>query len=127
MKELELFPFPRNRLSETDSQLASNLLEMLRREVADRRVELKESYEGLLRPALRKVMVDIGLQRMFFPEALGGEEHNSPRAAYTVAAALEAVGWADTGLAYLAAHNLAFQALLALRDHLDEAACSRFA
>lgn len=127
MKELELFPFPKNRLSETDSQLASNLLEMLRREVAERRVELKESYEGLLRPALRKVMVDIGLQRMFFPEAMGGEEHNSPRAAYTVAAALEAVGWADTGLAYLAAHNLALQALLALRDHLDEAACSRFA
>jgi alkylation response protein AidB-like acyl-CoA dehydrogenase len=127
MENLETFPYPRNRLTEADSQLASALLEMLRREVANRRVELKESYKELLRPALKKVMLEIGLQRMFFPESLGGDGHGTPRAAYTVAAAMEALGWADTGLAYLAAHNLALQALLALEGSTQEDSLARFA
>ena len=127
MNELELFPYPKNRLQKTDLDLAASLHDLVQKEIVDKRLELKEDYEGLLSPNLNKLLVEVGLQRMFWPEDLGGEEHNGPEAAYTVAAALEQVGRADTGLGYLVAHNLALQAALAMRENLDREACARFA
>lgn len=127
MNDLDLFPYPKNRLQKSDLDLAASLRDLVQKEIVDKRLELKEDYEGLLKPNLNKLLVEVGLQRMFWPESLGGEEHNGPDAAYTVAAALEQVGRADTGMAYLAAHNLALQAALAMRENLQEGACARFA
>ena len=127
MKKLEAFPYPTNRLKEEDLALASALEGMLSREVAGRRLELKEDYEQLLTPALKKVLADIGLQRMFWPESAGGDGHNSPAAAYTVVTALEQVARADTGLAFLCAHNLALQAYLTVGADHTQALVERFA
>jgi len=113
MSRFDPFPFPANRLQDVDAALASTLEGLLEKEVASRRLELKEDYEGLLAPAYRKMMCDIGLQRVFWAEEAGGSGHDGPGAAYTVVAALEQVGRYDTGLAFLAAHSLALQAALA--------------
>ncbi|MDY6795560.1 MAG: acyl-CoA dehydrogenase family protein [Actinomycetota bacterium] len=127
MNNLDLFPYQKNRLEDTDLQLASTLHDLVEREVMDKRLELKEDYEQLLKPSMRKIFVDIGLQKMFWPEKLGGEGHNGPEAAYTVVAALEQVARADTGLAFLAAHGMALQASMASRGETDGEACARFA
>ena len=112
MHDLDLFHLPRNRLQEADLALASGLREMLDREVAARRLELKEDFEGLLKPALGRILCEVGLQRMIWPEELGGEGHELHLAPYTAAAALEQVGRADVGLAVLASRSLSLQALL---------------
>ncbi|MDI6830715.1 MAG: acyl-CoA dehydrogenase family protein [Actinomycetota bacterium] len=127
MNGSEIIPFPRNRLDKADLDLASTLQAMVEKEIVDKRLELKEDFERLLAPSLAKIMLDIGLQKMFWPEEHGGEGHNSPSAAYTVAAALEQVGWADTGLAFLAAHSLALQAAMTLEGARNEEACAAFA
>jgi alkylation response protein AidB-like acyl-CoA dehydrogenase len=114
MSDLDLFPHPVNRLGQVDVGLASSLQDLVEKEVMARRPELKEDYEQLLRPALGKILAGVGLQRMFWPEESGGEGHDQPAAAYTIASALEQIGRADTGLAFLAAHNLALQAALML-------------
>jgi len=85
MSSFELFPCPGRRLADTDRALATSLNEMLEKEVRSKRLELKEDYEGLLRPALERVLVDVGLQKVFWDESLGGEGHNGPEAAFTVA------------------------------------------
>ena len=120
MNGLDLFPFPKHRLQKTDLDLAASLQGLVEKQVMDRRLELKEDYEGLLKPSLGKLMAEIGLQKMFWPEKYGGDEHNQPAASYTVAAALEQIGRADVGLAFLAAHSLALQAALALEDNYRE-------
>jgi alkylation response protein AidB-like acyl-CoA dehydrogenase len=127
MNDLDLFPYPRNRLQESDLDLATSLHSLVDKEVVDKRLELKEDYDGLLEPVLGKLMVDIGLQKMFWPEKLGGEEYNGPNASYTIMAALEQIGRADTGLAFLAAHNLALQASLAMENNYLEEQCAAMA
>jgi alkylation response protein AidB-like acyl-CoA dehydrogenase len=116
MYDLELFHCPRNRLQEADLALASSLRGMLEKEVAAKRLELKEDYFGLLEPALQKVLCGVGLQRMIWPAELGGEGHELGLAPYTAAAALEQLGRADVGLAVMASSCIALQALLAVRE-----------
>lgn len=116
MSLLDLFLYPADRLAKVDIDLASSLRTIVEKDVIAGRLELQEDYERLLRPALRKVLAGVGLQRMFWPEASGGDGHDRPAAAYTVMAAIEQLGRADTGLAFLAAHNLSLQAALALES-----------
>lgn len=127
MQDLDLFPYPKSRLQSTDVDLASSLRGLVEKEIMDKRLELKEDYEGLIKPSLEKVLVGIGLQKMFWPESLGGDEHNRPAASYTISAALEQIGRADLGLAYLVAHNLSLQAALAMEGSGRDELCSRFA
>lgn len=127
MSDLDLFPYPKNRLGEADLDLAASLQGLVEKEIMDKRLELKEDYDKLLAPMLRKLFVDIGLQKMFWPEKLGGDEHNQPEAAYTIASALEQIARADTGLAFLAAHSLALQASLAMEGNLNQELCESVA
>jgi len=124
MNDLELFPYPKHRLQAADQDLAASLQGLVEKEIVNKRLELKEDYEQLLKPSLGKLMVEIGLQKMFWPEKHGGEEHNEPGASYTVVAALEQIGRADTGLAFQAAHSLALQAALALEANYLEEQCA---
>jgi alkylation response protein AidB-like acyl-CoA dehydrogenase len=127
MNGLDLFPYPKNRLQKADLDLAASLQGMVEKQIMDKRLELKEDYEQLLEPSLGRLMAEVGLQKMFWPEKYGGEEHNQPIASYTVAAALEQIGRADIGLAFLAAHSLALQAALALEDNYQEEQCAAVA
>lgn len=127
MAQLDIFHYPRSRLKDVDFALASSVEGMLEKEVVSKRLELKEDYDQLLRPSMEKMLVGIGLQKMLWPEALGGEEHNQPGVAYTIVSALEQAGKADVGLAFLAAHSLSLQAALALEGNYSEEACRAFA
>jgi len=127
MSDLDLFLYPKNRLQAADLDLAVSLNGLVEKEIVAKRLELKEDYDGLITPSLAKLMVEVGLQKMFWPEKLGGEEHNEPAASYTIAAALEQIGRADTGLAFLAAHSLALQAAIAAKGNYQEELCTRVA
>jgi alkylation response protein AidB-like acyl-CoA dehydrogenase len=127
MAQLDIFHYPRSRLKDVDLALASSLEGMLEKEVTSKRLELKEDYENLLRPSLEKILVGIGMQKMLWPEALGGEDHNKPDVSYTIVSALEQAARADVGLAFLAAHSLSLQAAMALEGNYDEDACRAFA
>ena len=83
MNDQDLFAYPRGRLQAADLDLAASLQAMVQKEVIDKRLELKEDYDALLEPSLAKLMAEVGLQKMFWPEKLGGEEHNEPAASYT--------------------------------------------
>jgi alkylation response protein AidB-like acyl-CoA dehydrogenase len=127
MSDQDLFLYPRNRLQAADLDLAVSLNGMVEKEIVNKRLELKEDYDGLIRPSLAKLLVEVGLQKMFWPEKLGGEEHNEPAASYTIAAALEQIGRADVGLAFLAAHSLALQAAVAAKGSCQEELCTEVA
>ncbi len=127
MSEHDVFPCMYEWLSDMDVSLAGNLRRWADNEVMARRLELKESYEGLLEPAMRKLFLEIGLQRLLWPEEYGGDGHNSPRAAVTMVAALEQVSRGDTSIALLLASMWALQSCMAMEGKENAAACEAFA
>ncbi len=118
------FPFLCEWATEMDLSLAENLREWAENEVMARRLELKEDYEGLLEPAIRKLFLEIGLQRLFWPEEYGGDGHNLPSAAVTATAALEQVARGDVGIAFLLSCLLALQSAVAMEGEVKEEICS---
>jgi alkylation response protein AidB-like acyl-CoA dehydrogenase len=124
MKEFDLFPYPKEWVSDVDVSLAGSIMQWAEKEVISKRLEYKEDYDQLLFPALKKLSLDLGLQKVLWPEAYGGEEHNKSEVAITILVALEQVGRADTGLGCLLANTLAIQSTIALYKNLNDDLCS---
>ncbi len=127
MGEHDIFPCMHEWLSDTDLSLAGNLKRWADNEVMAKRLELKESYDGLLAPAMRKLFLEIGLQRLFWPEQHGGDGHNNPKAAMTIVAALEQVARGDTSIAFLLSSMWALQSCIAKEGSENAAACEALA
>ena len=127
MSEHDLFPFAREWLSDMDVSLADNLKKWAESELMEKRLELKEDYSGILEPAMRKLFLDIGLQRLLWPEKYGGDGHNSPGAALTMTAALEQVSRGDTSIALLLSGMWALQSCMAMEGKENAEACEAFA
>jgi alkylation response protein AidB-like acyl-CoA dehydrogenase len=123
MGEHDLFPFMHEWLSDMDVSLADNLKGWADNEVMAKRLELKEDYEQLLHPAMKTLFTNIGLQRLFWPEQYGGDGHNSPVAALTMAAGLEQIARGDTGIALLLSGMWALQSCVAMEGALNEKVC----
>ncbi len=123
MGEQGLFPTIDEWLSDMDKSLADNLRRWADSEVMEKRLEHREDHAQLLEPAMRKLFVDIGLQKLLWPEKHGGDGHTGTEAALTVAAALEQISRADTGIAYLLANTVALQSSMALDGTDNDAAC----
>jgi alkylation response protein AidB-like acyl-CoA dehydrogenase len=127
MSEHDVFPCMYEWLTDMDVSLAGNLRRWADNEVMSKRLELKEGYEQLLEPAMRKLFLDIGLQRLLWPEEYGGDGHNSPKAAMTMVAALEQVSRGDTSIALLLSSMWALQSSMAMEGSENKDACEAFA
>lgn len=117
----EIFPVPVEWLQDVDRSMASTVAGWADAEVMAGRLEHKEDNESLLAPAMRKLLIDIGLQAMLWPDELGGGGLSTPDAAMTLASVLEQVGRADTGIGFLLANTFALQSAFAVEPHRDGA------
>ena len=72
MSSQDLIPYPKDMVHESDLSLAQTLQKWAETEVMPKRLEYREDYEKLLKPAMRKLFLDIQLQKMFWPERYGG-------------------------------------------------------
>ncbi|OFW60100.1 MAG: hypothetical protein A2Y75_02095 [Candidatus Solincola sediminis] len=127
MSEHSLFPFTHEWLSDMDLSLAENLKRWSDNELIAKRLEYKEDYEQLLMPAITKLFVEIGMQRLLWPEAHGGDGHNGPAAALTMVAALEQVARGDTSIALLLSGMWAFQSVIAMQGTINDTVCQGLA
>ena len=116
----ELFPVPVEWLEEADVSMASTVAGWADAEVMAGRLEHHEDYDTLLFPAMRKLFCDIGLQSALYPDELGGGGLDNPTAALTLAAVLEQVGRADTGIAFLLANWYALTSVIAIGPDRNE-------
>jgi alkylation response protein AidB-like acyl-CoA dehydrogenase len=92
-----------------------------------KRLEFREDYGQLLEPAMRKLFVDIGLQKMQWPEKHGGAGQNNPDIALPLILALEQVGRGDTGIGFLFAVTFALSTTFTMEKNYRESLCARFA
>lgn len=127
MKYQDLFPVPVEWMTDTDESMAETMARWAEVEVKARRLEHREDYGALLEPALKKLMVELGVGSMFMPEVAGGGGMSSPDAALTAAVCLEQAGYADTGIGFLCANTLALQASFAVEPNVDAKLLEEFA
>lgn len=127
MSEYDLFPCLREWMGEMDVSLAGNLKRWAENEVMAKRLELKEDYSRLLEPAMRQLFLEIGMQRLFWPEEYGGDGHNAPEVALTVTASLEQVARGDVGIAFFLAALFALQSAVAMEGAVNKEACAALA
>lgn len=127
MDSLDLIPYPQDMVQETDLLLARTIQQWAETEVISKRLEYREDYEKLLKPAMRSLFVNVEMQKMIWPESCGGIGMNKPEVAQTLALALEQVGRADTGIGYLAAVTFTLCSSFALECNMNEELCRRIA
>ncbi len=127
MSDHDLFPYLYEWASDMDVSLAGNLRRWAENEVMAKRLELKEDYEQLLEPAMRKLFLEIGMQRLLWPEEHGGDGHNTPAASLTITAALEQVARGDVGIALLLSSLWALQSAVAMEGAVNGEACAALA
>ena len=84
MKYQELFPVPNEWLQDSDRSMAETVSDWAEQEVNSKRLEHREDYDAILVPAMKKLLLDIGLQAMILPEEVGGGGMDTPEAAMTV-------------------------------------------
>ncbi|MEW5784530.1 MAG: acyl-CoA dehydrogenase family protein [Bacillota bacterium] len=127
MSNLDLIPYPKDMVQESDVSLARTLQQWAEAEVLSKRLEYREDYEKLLKPAMRKLFIDVELQKMIWPENCGGIGLNTPEVARTLALSLEQIGRADTGIGYLFSVTFALCSSFAMETNLNEELCDRIA
>ena len=106
------FASPREWIDEDDLAFARTVHRWAQQEVVEQRTVHGESYDQLLRPALRTLLLELGLQHSPWPEKQGGQGLALPGAAMTYTLAQEQVGRADVGLGVVLAAGLAAAATL---------------
>ena len=127
MANQDLTCFMWEKAEEEDVSLAKSLSEWADTEVIGKRLEYNEDYEKLAKPAMKKLFLDIEMQKLIWKESYGGAGHNSGDAAPTIALALEQIGRADTGMGFNAAVMFALNGTFALEENLNEKLCSEVA
>jgi len=127
MENLDIFPYLKDSAEEPDLLMVQTLRRWADAEVFSKRLEYREDYNKLLKPAMQKLFVDVELQKMIWPEQCGGGGLNKPEVARTLVLALEQVGRADTGIGYLLAVTFALCSSFNLENDLNNDLCFRIA
>ena len=127
MGSLDLIPYPQDMVQEADLLLARTLQQWAETEVISKRLEYREDYEKLIKPAMRSLFIDVEMQKMIWPESCGGIGLNKLEIAQTLTLALEQIGRADTGIGFLAAVTFALCSSFALECNMKEELCQRIA
>ncbi len=109
MRHLDVFPVPREWLSESDIALSETIENWAEKEVIQKRLSLRESYDSLLLPAMKSLFCDVGLQKIVV-----SEDGEYDKAAYPITAVLacEHTAMADTGISALLSNLLVFEYLI---------------
>lgn len=127
MANQELISLPQGKVEEADLSLAQSLKEWAEAEVINKRLEHKEDFEKLLQPAMKKLLLDIEMQKVLWPEKYGGVGHNTPDVALTLSLALEQIGRADTGIGFICAATYALCSAFVLKHTMNDKLCKTFA
>lgn len=127
MDSSKIFPFPLGSVDDSDFLLAQTLYRWAETELVSKRLEFREDYDKLLLPAMKKLFVDVELQKMTWPESCGGIGLNRREIAHTLVMALEQVGRADCGIGYLLAVTLTLCSSINFEYNRKEDLCQRIA
>lgn len=128
MQPTQIFPYPKEWVGAEAEMLADSIREWGEKEVVPNRQKFDEDYENkLIGPAMKALFVDIGIQKLIWPEEYGGGGLNSPDVAVTIVRALEEIGRVDPGIGFVVAGTLSSLIPIVMAPHVNEKLCAEFA
>lgn len=122
------FLYPKEWVTEDAETLADSIRNWADKEIIPNRQKFDEDYKNeLVGPAMRKLFVEIGLQKMMWPEKYGGVGFNTPEVATIIVRVLEEIGRADPGIGYIFANTFSAVIPIVMEPHMNEELCKEFA
>jgi len=122
------FLYPKEWIEEDDETIANSVKEWANKEVIPNRQKFDEDYNNeLVGPAIKKLFIDIGLQRMIWPVKYGGEGLNTPAISSMLIRVLEEVSKADSGIGFIFANTFCSLIPVVLEPNINDVLCSEFA
>jgi len=128
MVKKDVFLYPKEWVTEEDETLADSVRDWADKEVMPNRQEFDEDYEDkLVGPAMKKLFVEIGLQKMVWPEKYGGEGLNTPAVSSMLVRVLEEISRADSGIGFIFANTFCSLLPIILEPDINDELCSELA
>ncbi len=130
MTTIDDFTRPKEFLSPLEKYIGGMIREWAENDVIPYRRKFNEDWKdhNWVEPAMKKLYVDIGLQKAVWPKEVGGWGlGQSDHVGTLMARVFEEVGRADTGIAVASAVTFWPLIMIALKPHINEELCAEFA
>jgi acyl-CoA dehydrogenase len=123
----DLFLFPKQWMDDESGGVVTLIRQWADKEIISKRMEYRENYSKLFPEKRQKLYLDIGLQRLMFPEKLGGFGWNNPAKAPGLLAILMEIGRADASIGMSAAVQHAILSTIVMEPNLNNDLCDTLA
>jgi alkylation response protein AidB-like acyl-CoA dehydrogenase len=122
-----LFLFPQQWVDDEARRFAATARQWADKEIISRRLDYQKDYDNLFTFMRKKLMDDIGFERLVLPEENGGYGWNSPTSAPGILTVFTEIGRADTAIGFAAVVKYAIFAVIAMKPNIDENLCGELA
>jgi alkylation response protein AidB-like acyl-CoA dehydrogenase len=119
----EIFPYPVNMLDDDARVIAATVHQWADKEIINKRLEYLKGYSELFNERSRSYNLDLGFQRIVFPEKHGGSGFNTPGKMMTLVAVLIELGRADASIGFMSALQHALSAVVAIEPNVNTDIC----
>jgi alkylation response protein AidB-like acyl-CoA dehydrogenase len=119
----DLFLYPQEWIDDGAKDFVSLVRKWAEREIISKRHEYRLNYEDLFIEKRKKLIEDIGLERLVLPENYGGYGWNEPAGAPGITAVLSEVGRADGAIGFALAVKFAVFSVITMKPSINDLLC----
>jgi len=123
----ELFPFPKNWVDEDTKAIAEAIHQWADKEIINNRLEYQKAYHELFHSRRKSHNLDIGFQKIIFPEKYGGSGFNTLEKTPALVTILIELSRADAGLGFMSALEYTVSAVAAMEPNVNIGVCDLIA
>lgn len=118
-----LFLFPQQWVDDEARRFAATARQWADKEIISKRLDYQKGYDTLFTDKRKKLIDDIGFERLVLPEENGGYGWNSPTSAPGILTVFTEIGRADAAIGFAAAVKYAVFAVIAMKPNIDKNLC----
>ena len=123
----DLFLYPKSWVDDEAKRFAASARSWAEKEILSNRLEYQKRYDELFIEKRKKLILDIGFERLILPEEHGGYGWNKPSSAPGILTVFTEIGRADATIGFIAAVKYAAFATMTMQPHIDKALCDELA
>ena len=116
----DVFIYPKTWINEDAMGFVATVEDWARKEIISKRLEYQREYKRLFAEKRKKLLFDIGLDKIILPEKYGGFGWNTPGRAPDMFSVFLEIGKADATIGFMAAIKSACLAIITMEPGMDE-------
>ncbi len=116
----DVFIYPGTWINEDARDFVATVEDWARKEIISKRLEYQKEYKKLFHEKRKKLLFDIGLDKIILPEEYNGFGWNTPERAPDLFSIFTEIGKADACVGFLAAVKYACFALVSMEPDIDK-------